>query len=244
MGRQPFLSTLLGCRFFPMLIDLHTHTHPLSHDSELSPDQLIEAAKQAGLDGVCLTEHDFFWQHENAADLARRHNFLVIPGIEVNTEDGHVLVFGLERFVFGMHRTAGLARLVEEAGGAMVAAHPYRRQLPFELLHAEQPDAEALSVALGRALANPVYQLAHAIETHNGRGQIMENEFARTVGERTGRPFCAGSDSHQADDVGRCATAFERPIGGLANLITELRAGRVQPVVLREAEPELRKRWQ
>ena len=51
-----------------MLIDLHTHTHPLSHDSLLSPDELIEAAKAAKLAGVCLTEHDFFWDHTEALE--------------------------------------------------------------------------------------------------------------------------------------------------------------------------------
>jgi predicted metal-dependent phosphoesterase TrpH len=45
-----------------MLIDLHTHTRPLSHDSLLSPDELIEAAKAAGLDAICVTEHDFAWE--------------------------------------------------------------------------------------------------------------------------------------------------------------------------------------
>ena len=59
-----------------MLIDLHTHTHPLSHDSDLTPDALIEAAKKAGLDGVCLTEHDFFWEREKVEELGRRHDFL------------------------------------------------------------------------------------------------------------------------------------------------------------------------
>ena len=110
-----------------MLIDLHCHTFPLSDDSFLSPDQLIERAKAVGLDGVCLTEHDFVWEPHKLRELAERHNFLVIPGIEVNTEDGHILVFGLNRYIYGMHRVAQLAQLVAEAGGAMVAPHPYRR---------------------------------------------------------------------------------------------------------------------
>ena len=114
----------------PVLIDLHTHTHPLSHDSLLSPDELVDAAKAAGLDAVCLTEHDFFWDHAEAAALSKRHDFLVIPGIEVNTEDGHIVVFGLDRFVYGMHRMHELARLADAAGAVMIAAHPYRRQLP------------------------------------------------------------------------------------------------------------------
>ncbi len=53
-----------------MLIDLHTHTQPLSHDSLLSPDELIEAARAAGLDAVCLTEHDFVWGPEEVRALS------------------------------------------------------------------------------------------------------------------------------------------------------------------------------
>ena len=207
------------------LIDLHTHTRPLSHDSSLSPDDLIDAAKRAGLDGICLTEHDFFWEHDAAAELARRHAFLVIPGIEVNTEFGHILVFGLERFVFGMHRLADLVRLVGEAGGAMVAAHPYRRQLPFELR-----EAGDWSVALEQTVRNESYAHVSAIETYNGRGTKRQNEFSLEVCQRLGLPGAAGSDSHELADVGACATEFDAPIADAAGLIAELRAGRCRPV--------------
>ncbi len=216
-----------------MLIDLHTHTEPLSHDSLLSPDALIKLAKSARLDGICLTEHDFFWEPDRARELRHRHGFLVVPGIEVNTEDGHVLVFGLEKYVYGMHRMHELAALVNAAGGLMIAAHPYRRQLPFELRH-EGDWADALD----RAAANPAYPLVAAMESYNGRGTTRENAFARGLAERLGLPPAAGSDAHTSADVGRCATEFEREISGLEDLIAELKAGRFRPAVLREATPE------
>lgn len=209
------------------LIDLHTHTSPLSHDSALTPDELVEAAKGAGLDGVCLTEHDFFWEYDRAADLAKRHNFLVIPGNEVNTEFGHILVFGLERFVYGMHRLAELTKLVRDAGGAMVFAHPYRRQLPFELKHEGD-----WSDALTRAMANEAHDSVDAIETYNGRGTGRENDFSLEICRQAALPATAGSDSHQLSDVGVCATEFEREITGLADLIAELKAGRCRAAVL------------
>ena len=213
-----------------MLIDLHTHTQPLSHDSLLTPDDLIEAAKSAGLDGVCLTEHDFFWEPEKVADLRKRHSFLVIPGIEVNTEDGHIVVFGLEHYVYGMHRMHELAALVEAAGGVMIAAHPYRRQLPFELRHEGD-----WSEALERAVSNPAYAHVHAIETHNGRGSHRENAFAVEVASRLKAREVAASDAHGAADVGRCATEFEHKIEDLPSLIKELKAGRFRPAVLSPA---------
>ncbi len=84
---------------------------------------------------------------ETAAVQARRHSFLVIPGVEVNTEDGHMLVFGIDRYVYGMHRMRDLSTLVEKAGGVIVAAHPYRRLMPFY-----PADDELWSLALERAL--------------------------------------------------------------------------------------------
>jgi len=207
-----------------MLIDLHTHTHPLSHDSLLSPDELIEAAKAARLDGVCLTEHDFFWDPAEAAALSKRHNFLIIPGIEVNTEDGHIVVFGLERFVYGMHRLRELARLAEAAGAVMIAAHPYRRQLPFELRHVGD-----WTDALERAVANPANAHVTAIETCNGRGSDRENAFSGEIARRLSLPTIAASDAHERKDIGSVATEFERNITGLQDLITELKAGRFRP---------------
>ena len=213
-----------------MLIDLHTHTQPLSHDSDLTPDALIEAAKKAGLDGVCLTEHDFFWEREKVEELGKRHDFLVIPGIEVNTESGHVVVFGLEEFVYGMHRLGELVELVEASGGAMIAAHPYRRQLPFELT--QEGD---WSEALERASENEAYRHVQAIETLNGRGTERQNAFSAALCERHGLAQVAGSDAHSAVDVGTCATEFEAQIGDLTDLIAALKSGRFRPQSLRGA---------
>ena len=215
-----------------MLIDLHTHTRPLSWDSYLHPDELVERSKAAGLDGICLSEHDFFWKPEDVADLAKRHDFLVLPAIEINTDDGHILAYGLSKYVYGMHRSHELAHHIEEAAGAMVAAHPYRRQLPWHV-RSDRDYEEALV----RAARNAAYGYCVALEAINGRGTAKENEFSQRLCEQMGMPGTAGSDAHARVDIGRCATRFERDVRTLDDLIEELKAGRFEPVDL-SAVPE------
>lgn len=210
-----------------MLIDLHTHTRRYSWDASHSADELIEASKRAGLDGLCLSEHDYFWDHEDVRQLARKHDFLVLPAIEINTDGGHALCFGLTTYVYGMHRPAELVQHVQRAGGAMVGAHPYRRQMPW---HPEREDEYAEAVA--KAALNPLYPGCDALEAFNGRGKEAENAFSARVIEHLGKPATAGSDAHDPPDVARCATEFLDHIEDLDGLIAALKAGRVRPVDL------------
>ena len=53
-----------------MLLDLHNHTWPRSHDSVLDPDDLVARAKGLGLDGICLTEHDAVWDSKEVEAMA------------------------------------------------------------------------------------------------------------------------------------------------------------------------------
>jgi predicted metal-dependent phosphoesterase TrpH len=211
-----------------MLIDMHAHTWPRSHDSVLNPDDLIERAKTAGLDAICFTEHDTVWNYREIEELRAKHNFLVLAGVEISTDDGHILAFGIEKYVFGMHRSNELAAHVDKVDGAMVAAHPYRRQMPWF-----SRSDEEYQQALERASRNPAYKYVSAMEEINGRGSDKENEFSRRLIKMMGMPGTGGTDSHSIQDVGKCATYFEKQISDERELITEIRAGRYYAVDLR-----------
>ena len=211
-----------------MLIDLHAHTWPRSHDSVLSPDDLVQRAKRAGLDAIVFTEHDTLWEEHAVREICERHHFLVLAGVEISTDDGHMLVFGIDKYVFGMHHSDQLAKYVEAADGAMVAAHPYRRQMPWYIRNEEEYEQ-----ALQRAARNPAYQYCQALEELNGRGSDKENAFAKRLCERMAMPGTAGTDSHAIQDIGRCATYFERDIRDTRDLIREIQAGRFHAVDLR-----------
>ncbi len=207
-----------------MIIDLHTHTWPRSDDSELELTELISLARQAGLDAICVTEHDWYWDKDELAMLSKQHDFLILPGVETNTDDGHFLVFGLDTYVFGMHHTEFLRRLVDEAGGAMILAHPYRRNLNRE---------DDIDEAVERYCRKTFFRYVDAIETSNGRGSDRQNEFSRKLARRLNLRGAGGSDAHESSGLPSCATLFERDISNVAELITELRAGRFKPIDLR-----------
>ena len=211
-----------------MLIDLHSHTWPRSHDSVLNPDDMVERAKRAGLDAVVFTEHDTLWDDASVREISERHNFLVMAGVEISTDDGHILTFGIDKYVFGMHRSDHLAKYVETAGGVMVAAHPYRRQMPWYVR-----DEAEYETALERASGNPAYQFCQGLEELNGRGSDKENAFSKRLCERMGMPGTGGTDSHAIQDIGKVATYFEREIQDVRGLIEELHAGRFYAVDLR-----------
>ena len=210
-----------------MLIDLHTHTQPLSYDSFLPPDELVERSRQAGLDAVVLSEHDWAWDPEAVRALAERHNFPVFAGMEINTEDGHMLVYGLHEYIYGMHRAHELHDHVHRVDGVMVAAHPYRRQMPWRW-----DDEQEYHDALMRAQANAAYRFVAALEILNGRGSLKENGYAQQLAAAMGMPGTGGTDSHQRSDIGKTATYFERDVHDERELIEEIRAGRFWAVDL------------
>ncbi|MBI2936485.1 MAG: PHP domain-containing protein [Chloroflexi bacterium] len=215
-----------------LLIDLHTHTYPRSEDSSLSIEELLKYAKEAGLDGICVTEHDDFWLSEELARWTRESGILALPGSEVNTEEGHLLVFGLRRYVFGMHRASFVKALAEEAGAAVILAHPYRRTF----WEHDADDQAAYGGMLAEALNKVRATTPGLVEVLNGRASQRQNAFSQEVASRSKLRGTGASDAHHPRDVGTFATHFPTPIRDLRELIIELKAGRCSPVALRSLD--------
>ena len=207
-----------------MIIDLHTHTIPGSDDSFMDISDLVSRAKKTGLDGVCITDHDWFWKRDAIDELRLEHDFLILPGVEMNTDEGHLLVFGLDKYTFGMHRTRFLKQVLDDVGGVMVLAHPYRRNMYY---------GEDMETSVERYSRSPVFEFVDIVETHNGRATERQSRFSQELCRRLELKATGGSDAHQLSDIPSGATLFERDISTVEELITELRAGRFRPVDLR-----------
>jgi len=85
------------------IIDMHVHTYPASPCSVMRVDQVIEEARRIGLDGVCLTDHNHVWDRFQVEELRGKNDgFLILRGNEITTDQGDVIVFGLDTPVPGV----------------------------------------------------------------------------------------------------------------------------------------------
>jgi predicted metal-dependent phosphoesterase TrpH len=196
-----------------MWIDCHCHTRH-SNDNWLEPVDLVRRAKSLGLDGVVVTEHHSFEASEPVEHFGREEGLLVLRGVEISTDRGHLLAFGIGDDgwnVWSRNNYLPLAELVErinKLGGICVPAHPFRN---FGLANLRDGLLESAGIA--------------AVETHNGGNQAADNDQAIEAASRLRLPSLGGSDCHKVDAVGRCATEFVRPIANLADFIGAVRAG-------------------
>ena len=214
-------------------IDLHTHTTPASGCSRLRPDDLIQRAKQLGLDGLCLTEHHVTWDTYSVRQLSRRHKFLVLRGVEITTLEGDILVFGtqifgLPREVRGMISAERLRELVEQRSGIMIAAHPLRGTL----LKRDGYSPEIFRQKVRELSTRQIFRWVDAIEGLNGNTSPIQNQAATQVGEILDLKVIGGSDAHIGFDVGRCATTFEEDIDTEEELVQALRKGKFRAIRL------------
>jgi predicted metal-dependent phosphoesterase TrpH len=197
-----------------MLVDLHVHTFA-SGDAIAAPEELLDRALAIGLDGIVVTEHDSYEASETAADFGEGSGLVVLRGIEITTDLGHLLVYGLEDDSWrslagaeGVVPAQSLVDYVRDAGGVAVPAHPFRAGGGFA--------GEALTSLAG----------LFAIEGFNGAAMRSENAEACAFAARYELRLTGGSDAHMPGHVGRAVTQLERRVETIADLVTELKAGR------------------
>lgn len=209
------------------LLDLHVHSFPASSCASDPVEHVIQQAKAIGLDGICLTDHNVHWSRRDIEDLRQKHGYLILGGSEITTDEGHMLVFGLDRPLeaSGIVRLEDLYRSVREAGAFVIAAHPFRGFLTFGV--------GRLGLSVAKAAGRSLFRLVDGVEILNGKVTGEENGFAAEVAAHLHLPVTGGSDAHTASEVGCYATAFEDPIRSEAELLEALHSRRFEALSFR-----------
>ena len=210
-----------------MILDLHLHSEA-SDDSRAPVEAYLKLLQrkreERPLDGIVLTEHRQFDLNRDFRALEDQYGFLILNAAEVETDYGHVLVYGvnrdiLARFDFTDVRLPAQAVISEvwRMGGVALPCHPGRPNVGLCAHYEGKPELEGVV----------------AVEALNGGSKKGEDARVRDLMTTHGYAGFGGSDSHLVSFVGICATEFDRPIRTVENLVDELRAARCRPVDFR-----------
>ncbi|MCL2359245.1 MAG: CehA/McbA family metallohydrolase [Nitrososphaerota archaeon] len=101
--------------------DLHVHT-TYSKDSMITPKELLYYAKKRGLNACAVTDHNTL---EGAYKIAKKTDFLIIPGMEISSADGHIVALNIKEPIPRDLGTVETIERIHKAGGVAIACHPY-----------------------------------------------------------------------------------------------------------------------
>jgi predicted metal-dependent phosphoesterase TrpH len=214
-------------------MDLHSHSSDASDDAGGTVEgylKWIVARRKRGfrVDGFVLTEHRQFDRDIDYSELAERYGVTVLRAAELETDIGHVLVYGISeelerRFDFTSialpHRE--LFKVARDTGGFAVGAHAGRPRIGLAHYveeHGLEPDG------------------VEVIEQMNGGSSDAENARAWRLAEKYELRCVGGSDAHFVSAIGRCLTAFRRPITSIEALVHELAHGEYHPVTVEQTQ--------
>ena len=210
-----------------MILDLHTHSIK-SDDGRAKVENYCQwiRTRELPIDGFVLTEHRQFDLESDYSGLASEFGLTILKGAEVETEYGHVLVFGvtealMSEFDFGdIHLP--LARVIEACAAhdaVPVPCHPGRARVGMSAHLEEHGVPEGVKI----------------VEIYNGGSRDNEDQVAQDMASDLGYLGIGGSDAHIVSHVGRCATRFNAPITSEQLLVEALNAGEFEAVTYREA---------
>jgi predicted metal-dependent phosphoesterase TrpH len=219
----------------PFKIDLHTHTF-FSGDGVSSPEQNIAAAREKGLQGLAITDHNTCEAISYLLDqgLMREDgkpvdDFLIIPGVEVTTAEGHLLCIGTT--LPQPARLKGKAarevcETIHDSGGLAIPPHPYdlfRAGIRFSTL-------ETLPV--------------DAIEVFNAATTLRRyNRYAFKYAQLRKLPMTAASDAHHYAAIGTAYTILNTDDFSMKGILDQIVKGTELNQHYMTPKDSLRKTW-
>jgi predicted metal-dependent phosphoesterase TrpH len=182
------------------LIDPHTHSR--FSDGLSTPRRMFAYARERGLQGLIITDHDTVQHWEACLNAARHLKMVTSLGVEISTLQGHVLAFfhcetpsrhvartlKLDQGRINYLDVRSVIRRVEALEGVTCAPHPFGTFYP---------------------LGGDHLHLVDAIEEYNSWIFQDNRRFRNAFGyaRRYGIAAMGGSDSHYPYTIGFGATA-------------------------------------
>jgi len=183
---------------------LHTN---YSYDSVIKPEEVVFYAEKRGLDGVAITDHD---RIDCALKMAKETNFLIIPGIEISSLDGHVLGLNIQELIPKGLSVDETVDRIHSLGGIAVACHP---KSLFKGSLGERTNSKLDAVEVINASAFPFnYSVKHG----------------QKIASRLGKAKVGGSDAHYGPEIGCAYTLVDAELE-IEEIVKSISKGLCQP---------------
>ena len=169
--------------------DLHIHT-VYSSDSLIQPKTLVDQlVAHSFIKVAAVTDHDSVRGCKATVELASAYpDILIIPGVEISTPQGDVLILGTEELPPRPWTPEVVVDYAKSVGGVSIVAHPYREYGMGDLARNYKVDA---------------------IEVLNGGSTATANNQAKELAKSMGLPGTAGSDAHQLSELFSVCTKID-----------------------------------
>jgi predicted metal-dependent phosphoesterase TrpH len=186
--------------------DLHVHS-TYSSDSIITPKELVFYARKRGLNAVAVTDHN---QVEGARKIARETDFLIIPGTEVSSRDGHIVGLNVNEVIPRGLSTDETVDRIHKAGGIAIACHPH--------------------ALFKGSIGQHVTAKFDAVETINASSFPFRSASSKAekLAERFGLPRVAGTDAHYGPVIGCAYTVIDSELN-MESILKAIVDGRCEP---------------
>jgi predicted metal-dependent phosphoesterase TrpH len=200
-------------------VELHSHCQGDPVDTYLSHTlfEHIDRAKEVGLDAIAVTWHQRICADPEAIAYARQRNLLLIPGMEAEIDQRHLVVLNLAEGDLPGETTWDEIRALRarKPQVLVIAPHPFYPH----------------PTCLGRSM-NDNPDCIDAVEwcqlhVHWLPGRVNPNLRAERWAHRHGKPMIACSDAHSLSTIGRNASSVEADDLTPEALFAAIRAGRI-----------------
>ncbi|MEM4718250.1 MAG: PHP domain-containing protein [Desulfurococcaceae archaeon] len=194
-----------------MLLKADLHIHSSHSDGKASPVEILYTALDYGLNIISITDHDTFSGSISALKLASSIGIVVIPGVEVRTNKGDILLYCESEIDFPRI----VDKLIEKAHSEnclVVPAHPF----------------DILRLGVGDYLFET--KQWDAIEIWNASANKGANMKAINAAMLLGKPGLANSDAHLPSEIGVAYTIIETQDLKIEYILEAIRKNHVKPV--------------
>ncbi len=173
-----------------LTLDLHIHSQ-YSEDAMGSAKIIKQSVKKKGLQGMAITDHNTI----KGGLAAKKHadkDFIVIPGMEISTRDGHVIALNVSSDITkGLPVEETVDRIYDE-GGIPIIPHLFRNMSGIK-----------------KEKLIPIAHKLSAIEVYNGCSLPQTNLKTAHIAKAFQLGGTGGSDAHMPQYAGYAYTTVD-----------------------------------